>query len=140
MASVLTSVRVICAFLVLVFPVFSKWFYILYVTGGVTDVIDGVVARRLRKETNFGAKFDAVADFIFAVAVVAKTAGSMSFPAQLLIWISIIFVIKIANVVTGFVKYGSFIAIHSTMNKICGLIVFILLYSWAESLRGRRRF
>ena len=62
MADILTFLRIICALLILIFPAFSKWYYLFYLFGGITDAVDGVVARRLGNATAWGAKFDTVAD------------------------------------------------------------------------------
>ena len=39
MANILTTVRIICAPLILIFPAFSTQFYVFYLLGGITDAI-----------------------------------------------------------------------------------------------------
>lgn len=125
MANVLTGARIICGLLILAFPAFSKPFYLFYLLGGLTDAVDGTVARALGKESGFGAKFDTAADIVFALAVFAKLAGSLHFPLWLVIWIGIIALIRAANVVAGFLKHRRLPAVHSAMNKVCGLAAFL---------------
>lgn len=125
MANILTSIRIVCGLLILIFPAFSKWFYWLYLIGGFTDAIDGAVARKLGTAAPFGAKFDTLADFAFFLAVVIRLAGAVHFPIWLLLWIGVILAIKLANAVIGFVKYKTFAAVHSAMNRICGVIVYV---------------
>ena len=43
MANILTTVRIICAPLILIFPAFSTQFYVFYLLGGITDATDGRV-------------------------------------------------------------------------------------------------
>lgn len=126
MADILTSIRVLCGLLILIFPAFSGWYYALYIIGGVTDAIDGAVARRLGTETDFGAKYDTAADFVFAVAVMVKIISSVSFPVWMILWICTIFAIKTANAVIGIVRYRRLIPVHSAINKACGVVCFIL--------------
>ena len=125
MANILTSIRIVCGLTVLIFPAFSGWFYVLYVIGGFTDLIDGTVARKLGTESPFGAKFDTVADIVFFLSVVIKIFSAVNFPIWLLIWTGIIITVKIANIVIGFIKRKTFTAVHSTINKICGIFVYI---------------
>ena len=126
MANVLTGIRILCGLLILVFPAFSKWYYGLFLLGGLTDAIDGTVARKLKKESDFGAKFDTAADLVFAVSVIIKTLCFVVIPLWLLIWILCIAIIKCINIIRGFVISGRFISEHTVMNKICGVLLFVI--------------
>ena len=42
------------------------------------------------------------------------------------IWIGIIALIKIINIISGFVVQKRFVAVHSTVNKIVGALLFVL--------------
>ena len=83
MANVLTGIRILCGILILCFPAFSEWFYLFYLLGGFTDAVDGTVARKTGTVSDFGSKFDTVADFIFAVAVVIKISTALYCPVWL---------------------------------------------------------
>ena len=65
MANIITFVRLLCSIAILFCPVFSVAFYSLYITAGLTDMIDGRVARKTNTVSEFGAKLDTVADFVF---------------------------------------------------------------------------
>ena len=126
MANILTSLRIVCGLLILFFPAFSVPFYALYIFGGITDALDGAVARKLGTETPLGAKLDTAADIVFALAVGGKLVCAVAFPAWLLIWIGGILALKIANIVIGFVRCKTFVAVHSVPNKICGVVVYLV--------------
>jgi Phosphatidylserine synthase len=64
LANFITAIRIICGVVVLFFPAFSNWFYIIYLLGGFTDAIDGTVARKLGQTSVFGARLDTVADIV----------------------------------------------------------------------------
>lgn len=125
MANILTTVRIICAPLILIFPAFSTQFYVFYLLGGITDAIDGTVARKLGKATAWGAKYDSAADILFALAALIRIIGSVDFPLWLLLWIGTIAFIKAANMIAGFLRYHRFTAVHSVRNKVCGVAVFL---------------
>ena len=125
MANILTTVRIICAPLILIFPAFSTQFYVFYLLGGITDAIDGTVARKLGKATAWGAKYDSAVDILFALAALIRIIGSVDFPLWLLLWIGTIAFIKAANMIAGFLRYHRFTAVHSVWNKACGVAVFL---------------
>lgn len=126
MANILTSVRIICALSILIVPISSKWFCLFYLLGGITDAVDGVAARNSGNATDFGAKFDTIADAFFVLAVIIRIICSAAAWLWLMIWICFTAIIKVVNIIIGFIKYHHFIAVHSVLNKICGIIVFII--------------
>lgn len=126
MANIITSCRILCSIVLLFPPVFSPWFYILYLLIGFTDMIDGTVARKSGSVSEFGSKLDTVADFIFVVVCLIKLLPAIDIPTWLLIWISLIALIKIINVVSGFICFKRFVSVHTVMSKVTGLLLFIL--------------
>ena len=126
MPNILTSIRIVCAAALVACPTFSTWFYAVYLLGGASDVLDGVAARRLKTETPFGAKFDTVADVIFTAVVILKVLRAIDIPLWLLIWIGGIAVIKCFNIIRGFVLHKRFVAEHTVLNKLCGVLLFLI--------------
>lgn len=125
-ANVITGIRFVCAMNMIFCPTFSKWFYVLYIIGGISDILDGIVARHFGKETKFGARFDTISDTVFILIVIMKVVWAIDIPIWLFIWIVCIAVIKFINVFSGFVIYKQFVFEHTVMNKICGLILFAI--------------
>lgn len=125
MANILTAMRIICALLILFFPAFSTWFYFFYLLGGITDAVDGTVARKSGNATAWGARFDTIADIFFVLAVLIKIIGFVVVPSWLLLWISILAIIKAVNIVVSFFRYHRFVPVHSVWNKVCGIILFV---------------
>ena len=63
-ANVLTACRILGSILLLFFPVFSVAFYIIYIFCGVSDMIDGTIARKTNSISKFGSKLDTIADLV----------------------------------------------------------------------------
>ena len=126
MANIITIVRILCSIAILFCPVFSVAFYALYITAGLSDMIDGWVARKTNTVSEFGAKLDTVADFVFVVVCLVKLLPVMDVPVWLYVWIGIIAVIKIINIVSGYVVQKRFVSVHSVMNKVTGVLLFVL--------------
>ena len=71
-ANLLTLVRVPLALGLLTVSPLSPAFFLLYVLSGVTDMLDGPVARRTHTESRTGAKLDSLADAVFLAAVLYR--------------------------------------------------------------------
>ena len=125
-ANILTGSRVLFSIVLLFLPVFSFWFYALYLDCGLTDMTDGTVARKLNAQSEFGSRFDTVADFIFVVAAFVKIVPETEIPKWIFIWVCVIEVIKVINIISGFVCQKKFVSEHTVMNKITGLLLFLL--------------
>lgn len=126
MANFVTVLRIIFSIAMLFCPAFSPAFYVLYLSAGFTDMIDGTIARKTHTESDFGSKLDTVADFVFIVASLVKLIPALDIPTWIYIWVGVIVIIKIINIVSGFALQKSFVAVHTIMNKITGLLLFLL--------------
>ena len=126
MANIITGFRVLISIALLFCPVFSPVFYMLYLITGLSDMIDGTIARRTNKVSEFGAKFDTAADFVFVVVCLIKLLPVISMPLWLCVWIAMIALIKIINIISGYIVQRKLVAVHSVMNKVTGVLLFIL--------------
>lgn len=125
-ANILTASRIIFAMLILFVPAFSVPFFICYFLGSVTDMIDGTVARLSNQVSAFGAKLDTIADFTFVTAVMIATVSTIHIPVWLWVWIALISIIKIITLLSGYVLHHRFLSEHTPMNKVTGLLLFLL--------------
>ena len=126
MANIISASRILISIVLLFFPAFSPAFYILYITAGITDMIDGSVARKTGKVSEFGAKLDSIADIVFVVICLVKLLPVIHIPLWLYVWIGIIVLIRIVNIVSGFIVQNRFVMLHTVMNKVTGFLLFIL--------------
>ena len=126
MANVITGIRIVCALILIFCPTFSSWFYIFYIVGCISDALDGIAARHLKKETKFGAQLDTAADTVFVLIVLIKVVRAVYIPIWLILWIACIAVIKCINMLSGFIIYKRFISEHTVMNKLCGVLLFAI--------------
>ena len=124
-ANILTGCRIFGSILLLFFPAFSLAFYIVYLFCGFSDMIDGTVARKANSTSQFGSQLDTIADLVFVVAAMIKLLPAIHLPGWLWIWGGVIAIIKI-SIIWGFVSKKRFIALHTIMNKVTGLLLFLL--------------
>ena len=125
-ANIITGFRILISIALLFCPVFSPAFYVLYLIAGVSDMIDGIIARRTNTVSEFGARFDTASDFVFVVVCLIKMLPVVSMPIWLCVWIVIIALIKIVNIISGCIVQRKLVAIHSVMNKVTGVLLFVL--------------
>lgn len=125
MANVITACRLLAGIALLFTPVFSKAFYGVYLFGGFTDMIDGTVARKTEKVSDFGAKLDTAADTVFCAAALWKIFPEVHFGKWVWIWIGIIAGVKVFNVIWSLAKEKKLPAIHTIANKLVGGMIFL---------------
>lgn len=115
--------------MVLVIP-FSIWFWIFYILGGLSDFLDGFVARKWKQQSKAGAKFDSIADMVFIISIAIIVVKNIHI--SLWIWICIVVIALFRGVSygIGFYKYRTFASLHTFLNKVTGVLIFIfpLLY------------
>ena len=128
-ANIVTGSRIIFSIAILFTTPLSTIFYVLYGAAGLTDMIDGTVARKTNSAGAFGAKLDTIADFIFVAVCLFKLLPVLDIPVWLWIWIAVIALIKIINIISGAIKLKRMIALHTVMNKITGALCFILPFT-----------
>ena len=124
-ANILTGFRIFGSVLLLFFPAFSLDFYIIYILCGFSDMIDGIIARKTNSTSEFGSRLDTTADFVFVVVSLFKLLPAIQIPQWLWIWGGVISVIKISNIIWGYVSKKQFISLHTIMNKVTGLLLFL---------------
>ena len=125
-ANIITGLRIVLSLPLLLMPLTSAWFCVIYLLCGLSDMIDGAVARRTKSASEFGARLDTVSDFVFMTVALIKFVPHLTIPAWLWIWIGVIAMIKIGNAAWGFVRTKELISPHTLLNKITGLLLFLL--------------
>ena len=107
-------------------PALSPSFYILYMIAGLSDMLDGPVARKTHTATAFGATLDTAADMLFTAVCLVKLLPVLDVPAWLYIWAAAIALVKLINIVIGFGIQKRFVSLHTPMNKATGALLFLL--------------
>ena len=106
-------------------PVLSPAFFTLYIAAGVSDMIDGAVARKTGTVSKFGSRLDTIADIVFVAACLLKMLPVLDIPVWLYIWIAVIAFIKVANIAVGYIRQKEFVSVHSMINKVTGGLLFV---------------
>ena len=126
MANTITFFRIAAGIVLLFCPAFSPAFYVFYIAAGLSDMLDEFVARKTDTVSKLGARLDTMADFVLVVVCLIKLLPVLSIPAWLYIWIGIIALIKVVNIISGFIVQKRFVTVRSVMNKATGALLFLL--------------
>lgn len=125
LANVITATRFVFAAVVLLSVPLSPLFWVGYVCGGLSDLLDGPVARRLHQQSAFGAKLDSAADIAFILCACIAVFRSVAFPDWVIVAAGSIALVRFVSYGVGYRKFRTFAAVHTWLNKATGFALFV---------------
>jgi CDP-diacylglycerol--glycerol-3-phosphate 3-phosphatidyltransferase len=126
--NMLSIIRIILSVILLVYIPISVNFIIVYIVIGITDVLDGLIARKFSYESNLGAKLDSIADLVFYSIVACLFLKQFSSILEIThkIALIVIIVIRLVNMLFTKLKYKKIVFIHTLTNKASGFVIFLI--------------
>ena len=100
-------------------------FWVIYGLCGISDMLDGYLARKLNAESNTGAVLDSVADIFLVACCAIRLIPVVQIPTWLWIWAASIVTVKLINQVSALIVYRHLIFPHTMANKLTGLLLFL---------------
>ena len=131
--NILSASRIALCLPLLMVDTMTVPFWVLYVTAGTTDMLDGFLARRWGVESKFGARLDSLADFVFVLAVGYKLFPWLKLPTALWMMIGLIALVKASNAFSVYLVKQRIEFLHTKANKLTGLLLFIGLMAIGQS-------
>lgn len=121
-ANCITLLRIIGTFSLLFTESFSNMFFIIYTICGITDVLDGFVARVTNTSSEFGAKLDSAADLFFYAVMIVKVFPVLWDKLPRWLWLIALtaVAVRLASYLLAAIKYKRFASLHTYMNKFTG--------------------
>lgn len=117
--------RIILSLSLIFIKPLSEKFYIVYIICGVSDVLDGFIARKTGTTSEIGSKLDSIADMIMIGVVLFLFYPIINPSAEIMVWVILISIIRIMGMIIALKKYKTFVSIHTYGNKITGMIFFL---------------
>lgn len=106
-------------------------FIIIYLVCGLSDALDGFIARKTHSTSKLGEKLDSAADFIL-FAVLLWVLFPIIHPSLLIItWVVSIAAVRVISIAAVLIRYRTLGLLHTYGNKITGFILFALPLSLA---------
>lgn len=128
--NIITSVRLLAAIVLLTVTLSLPdrglaWFVPLFVVGGISDLLDGYIARRFNWCTEFGARLDSISDlsiygatiyflWVHANKALAATTGLLVFSILL----------QIIHIGFAIFKHGHYPSYHTNFSRLIAYAIF----------------
>jgi len=126
--NILSVLRILFSVLLILLINQPIGFIFLYFITGLTDILDGFLARKLKAESELGAKLDSLADLVFYIILVyifIKLYPSI-FTTNLKWAVIGIVLVRLFNLFLTKIKYKKFVFVHTIANKVSGILLFFL--------------
>ena len=134
-ADTVTSVRMAASLMLLVLPLHSAWFLAVYTLAGLTDALDGWLARKTGTASEFGARLDSMADLLFYGVLLLRLFPVLWQALPVSVWyvVTAVALVRMVAYAVAAVKYHRFASLHTRLNKLTGGAIFLLPYILAIS-------
>ena len=134
-ADTITAVRMAASLILLIFPLRSAWFLAVYTLAGLTDALDGWLARKTGTASAFGARLDSAADLLFYGVLLFRLFPVLWRMLPVSVWyaVAVTLLVRLAAYTTASVRYHRFAALHTWLNKLTGGACFLLPYVLSAS-------
>jgi phosphatidylglycerophosphate synthase len=124
-ANYISISRIVISIALLITKPLSPVFLSMYLIIGLSDILDGYIARKTYSTSKLGEKLDSMADMIFDVILIIILYPVVNPGLLILIWIVIVAIIRITAVGIVYIKYKTFGMVHTLANKGTGFILFL---------------
>jgi len=123
-ANLITIGRITGAVLLLFVKPLSVSFFAIYILCGISDILDGYIARKTKTSSKSGEILDSIADLIFIAVMLVIFIPLLAWRWWMLCWVGGIALVRFLSVGVGFAKYHAVSFLHTYANKITGIILF----------------
>lgn len=124
-ANYISISRILMSIMLLIPETFSLHFYIAYIYCGISDILDGFIARISKSESEIGYRLDSTADIIFVIVAMIKILPVLNLSNGIIIWVVFIAFVKIVNIVCNYIYNKKIVLPHTIANKITGFALFV---------------
>lgn len=134
--NIITITRIAGALSLLAVRPLSPVFFIIYTISGVSDILDGYIARKTHSESELGSKLDSIADIVFYTVMTVKLFPELYAKLPVGIWYTVIIylILKIISYTVAALKFRVFSSLHTILNKAATLMVFFVPYLLGNSI------
>ena len=129
-ANVITCFRIVGTACLLFVKPFTPLFFVIYTLAGVSDLLDGVVARATKTTSELGAKLDSIADLMFYTVMLLRVFPVLWERLPGFIWymVAVIIILRLTSYSVVAMKFKRFASQHTYLNKLTGLTIFAVPY------------
>lgn len=124
--NLLSCLRIAGSILLLLLPAMQPAFYAVYAACGLSDMLDGFLARRLGVASRLGGFLDSAADLLFLCVSALKIVPQYHFPFW--VWVAVcgILFVRLCTLFIVFAKSRRLtLPLHTNANRLTGLLLYL---------------
>ena len=127
----ITCLRIIGTICLWFIEPFTATFFVVYTVSGVSDAVDGIIARAMKTTSELGTKLDSIADIMFYITMTIRVFPVLWEELPVLLWygVGLIVVLRIISYALAAIKYHRFATLHTYMNKVASFMWFTVPYA-----------
>lgn len=127
-ADIITLLRIVGTILLVALKPLSPEFFIIYALTGLTDALDGWIARKTKTSSTFGARLDSIADLLFYAVMLIRILPILLTILPGWIWYVVagIICVRLSAYITAAIKCRRFASLHTYLNKLTGFSLFLV--------------
>ena len=122
--NLITLLRILLAGSLLFMAVSSWEFITVYLLCGLTDAIDGFMARKLKAVSLMGARLDTISDIVMFAVIFYIFIPRIVFTPALVVWLLVILLVRLGSMALVYGKYHKFAMLHKVSNKVTGFLEY----------------
>ena len=128
MPNSVTFLRIAGTVILLFLTPLTALFFIVYTLCGLSDILDGWIARKTGSISEFGAKLDSIADLMFYAVSLIKLLPILWKLLPVWIWYTVggIVLLRLISYLLAALKFHRFSSLHTRWNKLTGAAVFLI--------------
>lgn len=100
-------------------------FFVIYTLCGISDILDGYIARKTKTASKVGEALDSIADLFFIAVILIVFIPLLEWERWMLCWAGTIALTRFLSLGIGLVKYHALPSLHTYANKAAGIALFL---------------
>ena len=128
-ANILSSVRIVLATVLMRYNDFTAGFLKLFCVAGLTDLLDGPIARATKSVSIRGAKLDTAGDVLTYAAIGKILLVKSKFSKVQLYLIGASILAYTISAIIAYAKFGKFFFVHNILSKALGVGLFLMPFA-----------
>ena len=126
--NVISVIRIIGTIALMFIEALTAWFYAVYIFCGISDVVDGWIARKTKNTSELGSRLDSAEDLLLYSVMLVKVFPKLweVLPAGIWITVAVLVLLRLISYSLAAVKFKRFASLHTYMNKATGAAAFAI--------------
>ena len=126
-ANCISAARIFLALGLFFVQPLGLWFFVIYFCCGLSDILDGYIARKTHTTSKLGAKLDSIGDLVMVAVLTVVLYPVLNPTIQQILWIIFIVIVRVISMSVVFLKFRTFAILHTYANKLTGLLLFVFI-------------